>query len=589
MYNSSFEGLKINDLIKLIKKRDVIIDLTHDGLMSVNKEGIIELFNKTAEKILGLNRNNVVGRNVQDVIANTRLHIVLEKGNPELNKVQNIKDIKIITSRVPIRDDENNIVGAIAIFRDITEMKKLAEEITNLKEIRVMLEAIINSTQDAISVVDENGIGILINPAYTRLTGLTTKDIIGKPATVDIAEGKSMHYQVLKTKKSVRGVRMKVGPLKKDVIVDVAPIIVDGKLNGSVGVVKDLSEIKKLNEELDQARRFIRHLKAKYTFDDIIGDSQTLRAVIKQAKRASQTSITVLLRGESGTGKELFAHAIHNESPRKNEKFIRVNCAAIADSILESELFGYEEGAFTGAVKGGKKGLFEEADKGTIFLDEIGKVSFSLQDKLLRVLQEKEIIKVGGVRTIEIDVRIIVASNTNLERAIQEGKFREDLYYRLNVFPLFIPSLRERREDIPLLVSYIIRKFNQEYGRSVKECAPEAMKRLMDYDWPGNVRELENVIGRAMINLGMERDMIQLDHLPILGMRENKEYNNHIIREKHIFALENHSLKDIMNETEKKVIIQSLEKCNGNRTEVAKILGIAIRSLYYKLDKYGIE
>jgi PAS domain S-box-containing protein len=577
---------RIKELIEENRKMEVIINSTHDGLISINQQGEIELFNKAAEDIMNLKKESVLGKKVREAIPNTRLHIVLETGEPEINQIQHVGETTIITSRVPVRDNAANIIGAVAVFKDITEVKKLAEELTNLKEMRVMLEAIINSTQDAISVVDENGIGILINPAYTKLTGLSEKDVIGKPATVDIAEGESMHYQVLKTRRPVYGARMKVGPLKKDVIVNVAPIIVDGKLKGSVGVIHDVSEIKRLTEELDHARRMIRQLNAKYTFDDIIGISDTIKAVKNQARRASRTPATVLLRGESGTGKELFAHAIHNASPRKHMKFIRVNCSALADSILESELFGYEEGAFTGARKGGKKGLFEEADGGTIFLDEIGKISLNLQSKLLRVLQEKEIIKVGATKPINIDVRVIVATNTNLERAIQEGSFREDLYYRLNVFPLYIPPLRERKEDIPYLVQHIIHIFNQEYGRSVRGCTDEVLEMLIAYDWPGNVRELENIIGRAMINLGIGKDLIEVRHLPLLGHLNGQEKPQPDLKQ---FDLDNRSLKEIINETEKKAILKALKRTGGNRTEAAKLLGIAIRSLYYKMEKYGIE
>ncbi|NWN96582.1 MAG: sigma 54-interacting transcriptional regulator, partial [Bacillus sp. (in: Bacteria)] len=294
----------------------------------------------------------------------------------------------------------------------------------------VMLKAIIHSSNDAISVVDENGNGILINPAYTRITGLTEEDVLGKPATTDIYKGESMHFHVLKTKKPVRGVKMLVGPKKKEVAVNVAPIIVDGQLKGSVGIIHDMSEIRELTTELQRAKERIRTLEAKYNFDDIVGRSEEMLIAIEQARIAAKTPATVLLRGESGTGKELFAHAIHNESGRKYNHFIRVNCAAISESLLESELFGYEEGAFSGAKRGGKKGYFEEANNGSIFLDEIGELSLSTQAKLLRVLQEREIIRVGGTKPIPIQVRIIAATNKNLEQDIRKGNFREDLFER---------------------------------------------------------------------------------------------------------------------------------------------------------------
>ena len=228
-------------------------------------------------------------------------------------------------------------------------------------------------------------------------------------------------------------------------------------LKGSVGVIHDVSEIKTLTAELNRARQIIRTLEAKYTFDDIIGTSEQMLVALEQAKLGAKTPATILLRGESGTGKELFAHAIHNESDRKYNKFIRVNCAALSESLLESELFGYEEGAFTGARRGGKR-TFEEANNGSIFLDEIGELTQSTQAKLLRVLQEKEIIRVGGAKAISVNVRIIAATNVNIEKAMAEGAFREDLYYRINRYPISIPPLRQRKEDIEALSIRLIEK-----------------------------------------------------------------------------------------------------------------------------------
>lgn len=587
------ESSLLESLRRTNREKDVILDSTYDGMIAINKAGIITVFNHAAEKFMNLKAEECLGEYVTDVVPNSRLHKILETGRAELNQRQFLGQTTIITNRMPLLDNQGKITGAVAVFRDITDVQALAEELTDLKEMRVMLEAIIQSTQDAISVADEQGKGILINPAYTRLTGLTEEDIIGKPATVDIAEGESMHLQVLETEKPVSGVRLKVGPKKKEVIVNVAPILVDGQLRGSVGIIHDISEIKKLTEELSQARRMIRQLNAKYTFEDIIAVSKLMLAAIQQAKRASATPATVLLRGESGTGKELFAHAIHNSSPRTNGQFVRVNCSAIADTLLESELFGYDEGAFTGARKGGKKGLFEEADQGTIFLDEIGKMNLELQAKLLRVLQEKEVIRVGSTKAINIDVRVIVATNANLERMIQEGTFREDLYYRLNVIPIFIPPLRKHKEDIPKLVYHLIRKFNQEYGRSINNISPVALEMVMDYNWPGNIRELENSIGRAMINAGLNTDMITEEHLPPLGMfpginrLERRETSQRIqITE---YDILNKSLKEVLDQMEKDVILEVLDHTKGNKTEAAKLLGIAIRSLYYKLEKYGIQ
>jgi len=571
---------------------NVILNSIYNGIIAVDKRGYINIFNKAAERILKIKRKEALNKHVTEVVPNTRLHKILETQEPELDQQQIIKDTVIITNRVPVKDEKGNVIGAVAVFRDISELKKLANEITNLKEIQSLLKAIINSTQDAISVVDANGNGILFNPAYTKLTGLAEKDVLGKPATVDIAEGESMHLQVLKTKKPVKNVPMKVGPQRKEVVVNVAPITVDGKLKGSVAVIHDVSEIKRLNEELDRAKKLIRHLEAKYNFDDIIGKSKKIKKVIEQAQKAAKTPVTVLLRGESGTGKELFAHAIHNESSRRYNQFIRVNCAAISDSLLESELFGYGEGAFTGAKKGGKKGLFEEANNGTIFLDEIGEISEKIQTKLLRVLQEKEIVRVGETRVRPVDVRIIAATNKNLEKAIKENRFRKDLYYRLNVMPLYIPPLRERKEDIPLLVNFLIKKYNQEYGRCVEGVSKDTISLLMKYDWPGNVRELENVISRAMINMRYNETTIKSHHLPVLEANILKDFEKFSPSEDIDIDIDvdvNQTLREMLDSFEKKVIKKVLKSVNGNRKLASKKLNISLRNLYYKLKKYDIQ
>lgn len=477
-----------------------------------------------------------------------------------------------------------------------TNKDKWIKEFAIQKEIQSTLEAIIYSTDDAISVVDENGLHTIINPAYTRLTGLTEEDVLGKPPTIDIPDGgESMHLKILKTKKSVHGVRMKLGPNRKDVIVNVAPVIVDGVLKGSVGVIHDVSEIEYLNEELKRVKQRVRHLESKYTFEDIVGKSRGMVIAKEQARKAAQTPATVLLQGESGTGKELFAHAIHHVSKRKNQQFIRVNCSALVDTLLESELFGYEGGAFTGAKKTGKKGLFEEADKGTIFLDEIGVMSLNLQAKLLRVLQEKEIIRVGGRGPINVDVRIISATNINLKNAVKVGRFRDDLYYRLYVIPIYIPPLRERKEDMSLLVNNLIRKLNQDFGRNVKGISLGALNVLSDYSWPGNVRELENVIERAVINMKLSEEIILPKHIPSLtelNILETIEEEPIISSESNNlinYNLGKSNLKKIKDDTEKIALINALKSTNGDSSMAANKLGISLRSFYYKIKKYNIK
>lgn len=565
---------------------EMILNATHDAIIAINREEIITLFNTSAGQMTGVIPEDVIGTPINAVIPTTRLPNVLETGVPELNRHQPLGDISIVTNRMPIYNKVGKIVGAIAIFRDVTEVKEMAEELTDVKEVRAMLQAIFNSTSDAISVVDAEGKGIMINPAYTRLTGYTEKDVIGKVATVDLAEGESVHLRVLETREEMKRVRLKVGPNRRDVIVDASPIIVNEELLGSVGVIHDLTEFNELVHELDKAKKLIRNLEAKYTFDDIIGGHDSLATAIEKAKLAAVTPATVILRGESGTGKELFAHAIHNASNRKNAQFVRVNCAAIHSNILESELFGYEEGAFTGARKGGRIGLFEQADGGTIFLDEIGEVDLNTQAKLLRVLQEKEIMRVGSNEPIAVDVRIISATNRDLEKEVLEGKFRKDLYYRLNVVPIRIPSLREHKDDLPELIDFLINKYNQEYGRSVSDISEGAIDIIEVYDWPGNVRELENYIGRAMINMTMVEHIIEEYHLP--AIRSLQEKADPIIKHKKKVKVEDiRPLSEVLERTERDYITGLLKLNDGNREKTAKELGISIRSLYYKLSKHN--
>lgn len=570
------------------KELDVILSSTHDAMIAVDINGLITLFNRAAERITGFKESEVIGRHIENVVDSTRLPYILKTGESELNQKQPLGNTVIITSRMPVKDEQGKVIGAVAVFRDISEILDLTHEIYKLKEFQSLLEAIFNSTQDAITVCDENGIHVLVNPAYTRLTGLDKKYIIGKHAAIDIYEGESIHMQVINTKKPVKNARLKVGPKGKEVLADAAPIMVDGELKGSVGVLHDLTEIKKLNHELMQAKQIIRKLEARYTFEDIIAEDEGMNAALEKAKQAAITPATVLLRGESGTGKELFAHAIHNLSNRKYNQFVRVNCAAISQSLLESELFGYEEGAFTGARKGGKTGLFEEAHGGTIFLDEIAEIPVSTQAKLLRVLQEKEIVRVGGTNPIAIDVRIIAATNINLEKAIEGGTFREDLYYRLNVIPIRIPPLRKRKKDLYPLILHIIGKYNQEYGRKVDDISKDALERMTDYDWPGNVRELQNYISRAMVNMKYSETIITVERLPKF-FDNDKTLVAEDAKQKNGYFQKDISLKAALDDFERTLIYNKLKENNGNRTQTAKELQISVRNLYYKIEKYGIE
>jgi two-component system response regulator HydG len=311
----------------------------------------------------------------------------------------------------------------------------------------------------------------------------------------------------------------------------------------------------------------------RFDFSRIIGKSARMRELFDMLATVAPTEATVLLLGESGTGKEIIANAIHQNSPRRERPYIKVNCAALPETLLESELFGHEKGAFTGAIEK-KKGRFERADGGTIFLDEIGEMSLTTQTKILRVLQEREFEPVGGTKTIKVDVRIIAATNKNLEDEVKRGKFREDLYYRINVVPITIPPLRERAEDIPLLAAHFLRLYGEKNKRMLKGFADGVMDALMRYDWPGNVRELENIVERTVI---MSRgDTITFADLPpaIAGAQRTAIQTSPAI-----------SLKDVERET----IIKALQQTEGNRTKAAVLLGITRKTLQNKIKEYGID
>ncbi|HEX4945317.1 MAG TPA: nif-specific transcriptional activator NifA [Blastocatellia bacterium] len=318
-----------------------------------------------------------------------------------------------------------------------------------------------------------------------------------------------------------------------------------------------------------------RELQQKYDFRNIIGTSKEMREVYDQVAQVAHTNTTVLIRGESGTGKELVAHAIHYNSPRAAKPFVKVNCAALPESLIESELFGHEKGSFTGAV-GRKKGRFEMAEGGTLFLDEIGDLSPAMQVKLLRVLQEREFERVGGMETVKVNVRLIAATNVDLEQAVQNGQFRSDLYYRLNVFSIYLPTLRERKTDILLLADHFLEKYGRQNGRSIKRISTPAIDMLSSYHWPGNVRELENVIERA--TLVCEGNVIHGYHLP--PTLQTAEGSGTVTRM---------SLQQAVETYEKDLIMDALKTTRGNRARAARMLDTTERILGYKVEKYEID
>jgi len=326
---------------------------------------------------------------------------------------------------------------------------------------------------------------------------------------------------------------------------------------------------------VDENAHLRQELKERYDFSNIIGTSGPMRQVYEQIAQVARTNTTVLLRGESGTGKELIAHAIHYNSARAKKPFIKVSCAALPQDLIESELFGYEKGAFTGA-HALKKGRFEAAEGGTLFLDEIGELNLATQVKLLRVLQEREFERLGGTETIRSNIRLIAATNKDLEKAIAAGEFREDLYYRLNVFSIFVPALRERKPDVLLLADYFLEKFSREHGKSVKRISTPAIDMLTSYHWPGNVREVANVMERAVVVC--DSQVVHAHHLP--PTLQTAEASG---------TVQTSTLRDSMEAFEKDALLDSLKSARGNRAKAARLLGTTERIFDYRVRKYGID
>ncbi|CAK7049217.1 sigma 54-interacting transcriptional regulator [Tissierella carlieri] len=459
----------------------------------------------------------------------------------------------------------------------------MVDKLTELRDSFEMLEDILNYAYEGYVLVDPEGKIVKMN--YEKLLGIKEEDAIGKPVE-EIIENTRMHIVVKTGAKELRDVQRIQG---HDMITNRIPIIKQNKVIGAVGTVlfKDISEVKELAHQLldlqskiNKYRGEIERIEgSKYSFDSIITRNPKMEYLKKVGRMAAETNSTVLITGESGTGKELFAHAIHRASYRKGEAFIAINCAAIPKDLLESELFGYDSGAFTGARKEGKVGKFELASGGTIFLDEIGDMPLEMQAKILRVLESKEFERIGSNKKVSFDARVIAATNENIEEAIKKGKFREDLYYRLNVITIEIPPLHERIEDIEPLSQDILAFLLREMNLGEKELARETIKILKSYSWPGNVRELRNVLERA-INLSTGR-IILPEHLPERLMNRA----SYIVGDPDDIPL----LKDVVLVAEKEAIEKALVLTKGNKSLAAEKLGIHRTALYKKIDKYKIE
>lgn len=452
------------------------------------------------------------------------------------------------------------------------------------------LNTLLENSYEGILIVDKNGIVTTINTSFARFLLLKPSEIIGKHILEVSPDSKLI--DILETGKIEVGEILHLG--KNKMIVMRIPIFKGDEIVGAICKIlfRDIKELKSLVKKIDMMENELKYYKgklkgtqgAKYDFTNIVATSEKRKMIIELAKKVSRTDSTVLITGETGTGKELIAHSIHNSSLRRYGPFVRVNCAAIPKELMESELFGYEKGAFTGARSDGKIGKFCLANGGTIFLDEIGDMPLTMQTKLLRVLQEKEVEPVGANYVLDLNVRVIAATNKNIKEMVQKQKFREDLYYRLNIMSINLPPLRETKSEILPLIKKILNEFNNKLGLNIEKVSNEVLDVFNTYNWPGNIRELHNIL-EIGVNM-CENNIISLKDLPTLFPQSPKEISPDIALDSN--KTDSFSLKEAIIDSEIKAIKKALNATKGNKVKAAKLLGIHRSSLYQKLTQYNI-
>ncbi|WP_192868176.1 sigma-54-dependent Fis family transcriptional regulator [Calderihabitans maritimus] len=517
--SSSIKGvLAKQDLASLLYKKvqqrlqqlEGVLDSAHNGIIAIDKNGIVTFFNKAAEEIVWRKKKDAIGKHLSQVIIPQGLLEILKTGKRQLCHkfaVEYSAGTRIyMTHRTPIFED-GKVVGAVGVFQDISEIEAISNELDTVKRLNRELEAVIGASYDGIMVTDRNGVVVRVNEAFERMTGYKSTEIIGR-TLMETGEEQFLPGSIVeKIKASKQPVSIAVDHGGRQFLFTGNPVTdQEGEIVRIVINVRDLTELNSLRKELKESKELSRRYHSELyelrrkllQHEGIVVQSPQMQKILELAMRVATVDSTVLILGESGVGKEVIAKLIHQNSKRSEGPFITVNCGAIPETLLESELFGYEPGAFTGASREGKLGLFELADNGTLFLDEIGDLPFPLQVKLLRAIQDREIIRLGGRRPRKVNVRIVAATNRDLEEMVKNGQFREDLYFRLNVVPLKIPPLRERKEEIIPLVNRFLEKYCKNYNIK-KTISSEVLDRFLKYDWPGNIRELENIIERLVV------------------------------------------------------------------------------------------
>ena len=567
---------------------DTVFDSSHNGIVIIDRQGLILVYNQGAKRIFGDGDQAPVGRHFSEVRPETwpDLKEILETGRSQIGRRLVLPQATIIANRNPIVAG-GEVVGVISVFQDISEYEAIISEMQGYKELHRELEAIFESSQDGLYITDGTANTIRVNSAYERITGLSRKDLIGRNMQDLVNEKVFDHSVTLEVlEKGFPMTLMQSVKGDKQVMVTGTPIFDDDhQIALVVTNVRDMTLLNDLRAQLNESRRlssrFYQSLLEQEQFEhalqDMVVKSNAMTQVVQKSVKVAGVHTSVLLQGESGVGKSMLARIIHFMSRRKERPFVKISCGTIPDSLMESELFGYSKGAFTGAAREGKAGLIETADTGTVFLDEVGELAPAMQVKLLQVIEEKTFNRVGSTRPTSVDVRIIAATNRDLLDLAQKGLFREDLYYRLNVIPILIPPLRQRREDVRVLALNTLEKLNYTMGLN-KRIESETLDRLMRYDYPGNVRELINIVERMVIM--SEGDLISFSDLP----REIKEAGPTFPDP----LDDGVSLNGAVTALEARMIERALRRYS-TLAEAARVLRVHPTTLWRKMTRYGIS
>lgn len=562
-------------------------DSIPNGLIAVNQKGFVCGCNKQAINLVNIQVEKIYGKHIKEVLPGSPLEAVLLTGKAFYGKTEKFGKNYLTGDHIPLFDSSNILIGACSIYHKHTSNSDFHLEIEEAREKGRELDAILEWSHDGIWIMDGKGVTLRVSKSWEDFAGIKREKMIGRSVYDIVKEGYYSDSAAIHVMQELKPVNIiyetRTG---RRALVTGNPVFnEDGSLWRIVSNIRDITELMSIREELEKtqgvAQRFqeeIRLLREQQLRSDgVIIRSQKMVAVIDLAGRAAQSDATVLVMGDSGTGKEVVARLIHKLSKRSEGPYIKINCGAIPETLLESELFGYEGGSFTGARRQGKPGLFEMAEGGTLFLDEIGEMPLQLQSKLLLAIQDRQIYRVGGTVPLDLNVRIVAATNRDLQAMVAEGKFRGDLYYRLNVIPLLIPPLSERKEDIIPLAFFYFEKFNKKYNFN-KRYSPRVVELMSAYSWPGNVRELENLTERLVVTSPGEE----------IGDEQLPECFNREINITGIASGEVVTLKKATENLEKILIKRALKQC-GTTRKAAVALGISQPSVVRKAKKYGLQ